>query len=165
MTWGRPFLWDTCSRPSSDRGMVTHLLGCPGLLRAFSKSSMAPFFFFSFFTRASTAFSAHFSSSSPCFHPSNRFTAGLVKENRLDMEVIVPICTRKWDLKLSLPAVCQEDDYVCVCVCVWEGRGVDKLSLAGPRTGSWGRTQLLVLRKACSRAGGGTGSQPLRKLV
>lgn len=25
MTWGRPFLWDTCSRPSSERGMVTHL--------------------------------------------------------------------------------------------------------------------------------------------
>ena len=25
MTWGRPFLWDTCSRPSSERGIVTHL--------------------------------------------------------------------------------------------------------------------------------------------
>lgn len=67
----------------------THSLGCPGLLRAFSRSSMAPFFFFSFLTRASTAFSAHFSSSSPCFHPSRRFTAGLVKENRLDIEVMV----------------------------------------------------------------------------
>lgn len=101
MTWGRPFLWDTWSRPSSDLGMVTHLLGCPGQLRAFSRSSMAPFFFFSFFTSASTAFSAHFSSSSPCFQPSRRLTAGLVKEKRLDMEVILKefICDR-WSVQL-----------------------------------------------------------------
>ncbi|MEQ2176901.1 hypothetical protein GOODEAATRI_032917, partial [Goodea atripinnis] len=57
-------------------------LGCPGQLRALSSSSIAPFFFFNFFTRESTAFSAHFSSSSPCFQPSRRLTAGLVKENR-----------------------------------------------------------------------------------
>jgi hypothetical protein len=31
---------------------------------------------------ATLAFSAHFSSSSPCFQPSSRFTAGLVNENR-----------------------------------------------------------------------------------
>lgn len=43
---------------------------------------MAPFFFFNFFTKESTAFSAHFSSSSPCFQPSSLFTAGLVKENK-----------------------------------------------------------------------------------
>lgn len=61
-------------------------LGCPGQLRALSSSSIAPFFFFSFLTRESTAFSAHFSSSSPCFQPSRRFTAGLVKENRDVME-------------------------------------------------------------------------------
>jgi len=42
---------------------------------------MAPLVFLSFLTRASTAFSAHFSSSSPCFHPSSRFTAGEAKEN------------------------------------------------------------------------------------
>lgn len=68
---------------------VWHSLGCPGQLRALSSSSMAPFFFFSFFTRESTAFSAHFSSSSPCFQPSRRFTAGLVKEKRDVMEVEV----------------------------------------------------------------------------
>ena len=73
----------TCRRPSKDLGRVTHLLATPGLLNAFSKSSKAPFFFLSFFTKLSTAFSAHFSSSSPCFHPSNLLTAGLVKENKL----------------------------------------------------------------------------------
>ena len=68
--------------------MVTHLLGCPGQLSALSSSSMAPFFFFNFFTRESTAFSAHFSSSSPCFQPSSLFTAGLVKEKRELMGVL-----------------------------------------------------------------------------
>ena len=52
--------------------MVTHLVGLPGLESAVSKDSIAPLVFFSFFTIASTAFSAHFSSSSPCFHPSRR---------------------------------------------------------------------------------------------
>jgi len=83
ITWGSPFLWDTWRRPSSDLGIVTHLLDWPGLLRAFSRSSKAPLFFFSFFTNESTAFSAHFSSSSPCFQPRSLLTAGLVKENRL----------------------------------------------------------------------------------
>jgi hypothetical protein len=72
----------TWRRPSRLRGMVTHLLGWPGQLSACSSDSMAPLVFFNFFTRASTAFSAHFSSSSPCFQPSRRFTAGLVKEKR-----------------------------------------------------------------------------------
>ena len=87
ITCGRPFLCDTCSRPSKDRGIVTHLLAVPGQLKAFSRSSRAPFFFLSFLTSESTAFSAHFSSSSPCFQPSSRLTAGLVKEKselRLD---------------------------------------------------------------------------------
>lgn len=83
MTCGSPFRCDTWSRPSKERGIVTQLLGWPGQLSAFSSSSIAPFFFFSFFTNASTAFSAHFSSSSPCFHPNSLFTAGLVKENKL----------------------------------------------------------------------------------
>ena len=61
--------------------MVTHLVTVPGLLRACSNASSAPLVFFSFLTRASTAFSAHFSSSSPCFHPRSRFTAGDVKLN------------------------------------------------------------------------------------
>lgn len=74
-----PFRWETCSRPSKDRGMVTHFDGWPGQLSALSSSSTAPFFFFSFLTSESTAFSAHFSSSSPCFHPSNFLTAGDVK--------------------------------------------------------------------------------------
>lgn len=73
----------TCNRPSNDRGIVTHFDGCPGHDRALSNSSMAPLRFFNFFTKLSTAFSAHFSSSSPCFQPSNFLTAGLVKENRL----------------------------------------------------------------------------------
>lgn len=68
--------------------MVTHLLGWPGQLSARSSSSMAPFFFFNFFTKESTAFSAHFSSSSPCFQPSSLFTAGLVKEKRELMGVL-----------------------------------------------------------------------------
>lgn len=73
----------TCNLPSKLLGIVTHLLGCPGQLSAFSNSSIAPFFFFNFLTNESTAFSAHFSSSSPCFQPSSFFTAGLVNENRL----------------------------------------------------------------------------------
>jgi hypothetical protein len=56
---------NTCNLPSSDLGIVTHLDGVPGHDSALSNSSMAPFLFFSFFTRLSTAFSAHFSSSSP----------------------------------------------------------------------------------------------------
>jgi hypothetical protein len=67
------------------------LLGVPGQDKARSKSSIAPFLFFSFFTRLSTAFSAHFSSSSPCFHPSNFFTAGLVNEKRLFRVEIGPL--------------------------------------------------------------------------
>lgn len=81
----RLYLRHTCKRPSSDLGRVTHRLGMPGLLSAFSNSSSTPGFFFSFLTRESTARSAHFSSSSPCFQPSNRLTAGLVNENRLDI--------------------------------------------------------------------------------
>lgn len=69
--------------------MVTHLLGCPGQLSAFSNSSMAPLDFFNFLTSASTAFSAHFSSSSPCFQPNSFLTAGLVNENRLFIDEIV----------------------------------------------------------------------------
>lgn len=79
----KPLRCDTCNLPSKLLGIVTHLLGVPGQERALSSSSMAPFFFLSFFTRASTALSAHFSSSSPCFQPSSFFTAGLVKEKRL----------------------------------------------------------------------------------
>jgi len=79
----------TCNRPSRLLGMVTHLLGCPGQLSAFSSSSMAPLVFFSFLTSASTAFSAHFSSSSPCFQPNSFFTAGLVNENRLFIDEMV----------------------------------------------------------------------------
>lgn len=74
--------------------MVTHLLGWPGQLSAFSSSSIAPFFFFNFFTNESTAFSAHFSSSSPCFQPSSRFTAGLVNENSDVMDVVECIGTK-----------------------------------------------------------------------
>ena len=63
-------------------------MGLPGLESAVSKDSIAPFVFFSFFTNASTAFSAHFSSSSPCFHPSRRLTAGDVKEKS---ELMLPV--------------------------------------------------------------------------
>lgn len=112
MTWGNPLWWDTCSRPSRDLGIVTHLLGCPGQLRALSSSSMAPFFFFNFFTKESTAFSAHFSSSSPCFQPSSLFTAGLVKEKRELMGVLecirgelqVSSAKRTWTDSPLLPA-------------------------------------------------------------
>jgi hypothetical protein len=65
MTWGNPFRCETWSLPSKDLRIVTHLLCWSGQLRALSKSSMAPLFFFNFLTKASTAFSAHFSSSSP----------------------------------------------------------------------------------------------------
>lgn len=83
ITCGSPLRCETCRRPSSERGNVTHLLGAPGLLSARSSSSSAPFCFFSFLTSESTAFSAHFSSSSPCFQPRSRLTAGLVNEKRL----------------------------------------------------------------------------------
>ena len=96
MTWGSPLRWETCSRPSKERGIVTHLLGWPGQLRALSSSSLAPFFFFNFFTRESTAFSAHFSSSSPCFQPSSLFTAGLVKENKELIGVLECIRSRDY---------------------------------------------------------------------
>lgn len=69
--------------------MVTHFDCWPGQERARSSSSMAPFFFLSFFTSESTAFSAHFSSSSPCFHPSSFLTAGDVKEKRELRDVMV----------------------------------------------------------------------------
>ncbi|KAG9351786.1 hypothetical protein JZ751_023037 [Albula glossodonta] len=72
-----------------------------GQLKARSSSSIAPFFFFSFFTRESTAFSAHFSSSSPCFQPSSLFTAGLVKEKREVMDVVECIGQRVWSVCLQ----------------------------------------------------------------
>ena len=86
MTWGRPLRWLTWSRPSSERGIVTHSVFGLCIDNAFSRASSAPFFFFNFLTRASTAFSAHFSSSSPCFHPRSRFTYG---EVRLQIELIL----------------------------------------------------------------------------
>lgn len=93
MTCGNPLRCDTCRRPSNDRGIVTHFDGTPGMDRARSRSSMAPLRFFSFFTRLSMAFSAHFSSSSPCFQPSSFFTAGLVNENRLfSLDIAVGDC-------------------------------------------------------------------------
>ena len=76
MTCGSPLRWETCKRPSRLLGMVIQLVLVPGLDKAFSNSSNAPFFFLSFLTKDSIAFSAHFSSSSPCFHSSNLFTAG-----------------------------------------------------------------------------------------
>lgn len=84
---------------------MTHSDGWPGLARAFSNDSMAPRFFFSFFTRLSTAFSAHFSSSSPCFQPRSFFTAGLVKENRLfrlDMVLLLVVSTSSVSMMLLL---------------------------------------------------------------
>lgn len=66
---------------------------------------MAPRFFFSFFTRLSTAFSAHFSSSSPCFQPRSFLTAGLVKENRLfrlDMVLLLVVSTSSVSMMLNL---------------------------------------------------------------
>ena len=81
MTWGRPFLCDTCNRPSKLLGIVTQFERSPGQLRAFSRSCKAWGFFFSFFTNTSTAFSAHFSSSSPCFQPRSFLTSGFVTAN------------------------------------------------------------------------------------
>ncbi len=46
--------WDTCSRPSSDLGMVMHLVLMFCVVIAFSSSSSCPVFF-SFFTRLSMA--------------------------------------------------------------------------------------------------------------
>ena len=54
------------------------------------------FDFLSFFTRASTAFSAHFSSSSPCFHPRSFLTAGEVNEKRELRLVMVLPCKRNF---------------------------------------------------------------------
>ena len=87
ITCGRPFLWETWSLPSKLLAIVTHFAGWLGLDSAFSNSSIAPFFFFNFFTRDSIAFSAHFSSSSPCFHPKRRLTAGEANANKDAMSV------------------------------------------------------------------------------
>lgn len=67
----------TCNRPSKDLGIVIHFEFSLWDDRARSKSSITPFLFFNFFTKLSIAFSAHLSSSSPCFQPSSFFTAGL----------------------------------------------------------------------------------------
>jgi len=88
--------------------MVTHFEGWPGQESARSSSSMAPLRFFSFFTRLSTAFSAHFSSSSPCFQPSSFLTAGDVKENSepsVDMALLVFDSTSSVSILLLLIAV------------------------------------------------------------
>ena len=85
----------TCNRPSRLLGIVIHFDSCPGILSAFSKSSIAPCFFFNFLTSASTAFSAHFSSSSPCFQPRSFLVAGLVNEiNELNEFIFNLILTR-----------------------------------------------------------------------
>ena len=88
ITWGKPFLYKTWRRPSELRVIVTHFDGWPGFDSALSSSLRAPFFFFSFFTKVSIAFSAHFSSSSPCFQPSSLFTAGVVNEKSEAIVVI-----------------------------------------------------------------------------
>lgn len=67
----------TCNRPSKDLGIVIQFEFSLCDESARSKSSITPFRFFNFFTKLSTAFSAHLSSSSPCFHPNSFFTAGL----------------------------------------------------------------------------------------
>ena len=57
---------------------------CPFFeVNASSRSFKAFGFFLSFFTRVSTAFSAHFSSSSGCFHFKRDFTCGDVYDKRL----------------------------------------------------------------------------------
>ena len=88
ITCGKPFLWRIWMRPSVPRGSVTHCDGWSGFESAFSSSSKAPFFFLSFLDRYAIAISAHFSSSSPCFHPRSLFTAGWVNENKEDMLAI-----------------------------------------------------------------------------
>ena len=70
----------TCSLPSRLLGMVTQREGLLGWESAASRFCMACLSFLSFFTSASTAFSAHFSSSSPCFQFRSFFTAGLERD-------------------------------------------------------------------------------------
>ena len=83
--------------------MVTHLVGVLGCERAFSSSSSAPFCFLSFLTSESMAFSAHFSSSSPCFQPRSRLTAGDVN-GIIAPDIILPLRSNgsKGDEKKSL---------------------------------------------------------------
>ena len=92
ITCGKPFLWRIWMRPSVPRGSVTHCEGWSGFESAFSSSSKAPFFFLSFLDKYAMAISAHFSSSSPCFHPRSLFTAGWVNENKEDMLAIFERC-------------------------------------------------------------------------
>ena len=68
ITCGSPLWCDTCSRPSADLGIVTHLSYCPLDASTFSRSSTAPslFNFFSFFQREETALWRQFSTSPPC---------------------------------------------------------------------------------------------------
>lgn len=86
---------------------MTHFDGVPGHERALSNSSTAPFRFLSFLTKLSTAFSAHFSSSSPCFQPSSFLTAGLVNENRLLRLDIGPLLEDS-PSSVSIPTSCYE---------------------------------------------------------
>ena len=101
MTCGRPFLCDTCSRPSKLLGMVTQFSWLPGNFNWRSKVSKAFFCFFNFFTNASTAFSAHLSSSSPCFQFKSFLTCGEFTLRRLDMvlttdSILMPWCFREF---------------------------------------------------------------------
>ncbi len=65
-------------------------------------------------------------------------------------------CTRKRDLKRSLPAVCQEDNYVCVCVCGGVGEWTSlALHDQGQEVKAGRSCWCSGLRKACSEAGRG----------
>ena len=100
--------------------MVTHLLGWPGQDSAASRVSSAPLFFLSFLTRASTAFSAHFSSSSPCFQPSSFLTAGEVKENR-ELRLVMAAGSGHWRG--------QEGITICKCLQVSQDNSASKKSI------------------------------------
>lgn len=62
------------------------------------------------------------------------------------MEVIVLGCTRKPDLERPRPAVCQEDDYVCVFFMSGGGGKWTGLALKDQGQEVESRMQLLVLR-------------------
>ena len=77
---------------------MTQLDGAPGCDKANSKSSMAPLLFLSRFTRDSIAFSAHFSSSSPCFQPKTKYKKRNPNEPSRDQICKISLTEKTFDI-------------------------------------------------------------------
>ena len=101
----RSTIWQTCTTLQiknemykyANLGMVMHFVLADWEVMAFSNSSKPPLFL-SFLTRLLTAFSLHFSSPSPRFQPSNRFTG----DERGINEVIITTSSLQIDTRHTM---------------------------------------------------------------